>query len=146
MPRYFLFFHILLFAAAGAWADHPFDPKRYAYEVFSEDEIALSKYAGKLDEGAVITILEQSWAELDSAAARSAGLPPEEAKSAIRVAVRGEGGISEKFDSRLKQISENANPAPTLKARVKQAVRHPAFLSIVALFALALFWINRKKN
>lgn len=147
MRRSGLFFCFLFLFAAGARANHPFDPRRYAYELFSEDEIALSKYAGKMDEAVVISMLEQSWAELDTAAARAADLRPEEAKSAIREAVRGTGGISEKFDQRMKLMSTaSARETAPAQVSVKQAIRYPLLASIVILFALALFWINRKKQ
>lgn len=137
---------ILLAVACSAGADHPFDPRRYAFELFSEDEAALSRYAGTLPEEAVTAMLEQSWAELDSAAARAAGLPPEQAKEAIRNAVRGENGVSDQFENRLSQESEIAAPAGAAGDRVKKAARHPAFWLILVLFAALLFWINRRRG
>ena len=136
---------LLLAFASHAAADHPYDPRRYAFELFSEDEIALSKYAGRVDENTVSVILEHSWAELDSAAAKTAHLSPEESKRRIQEAVRGDGGISENFENRLKRESGLDNTSSSLKSRFTDAARHPLIWAVVALFLAVLFWINRKR-
>lgn len=137
---------VALSICSAASADHPFDPRRYAFELFSEDEAALSKYAGQLDEKVVLTMLEEAWAELDSAAARADGLPPSEAKEKIRAAIRGEGGIAETFDRRLSQAVRTTPGPPTAADRLKKAVRSPVFWIIPVMFGLALIWVNRRRG
>lgn len=144
--RLLLLLPLLLLPANPLLADHPYDPKRYAFEIFSEDEIALSKYAAKLDENEIAALLERSWADLDTAAAKTAGLSPEESRKMIQDAVRGENGVSANFEMELQELA-GVGPARQghLKDRLKQAASHPIVWAIGALFVLALFLLNRRR-
>ena len=136
----------LLFPETPALADHPFDPRRYAFEVFSEDERMLSNYSGVLDESEMAALLSKSWAELDSAADRATGLPPEQARIAIREEIRKTGGVSENFETELREKAEDHSSKPGPAERLKTAARHPLVWAILALFALLLFFLNRPRR
>lgn len=144
----FIYFAALVLSVAAtqtASADHPFDARRYAFEIFSEDEITLSRYAETLDEATITAILESSWAELDSAADRAAGQPPESARAMIRDDVRGPGGVASRFEQKLREEAAARAPSEGAAGLLKQAARHPAVWGIAIAFAAALVWINRRR-
>ncbi len=137
----------LLYSVSGmssAHADHPFDPRRYAYELFSEDEILLSEHAATLDESVVTDLLDQSWAELDTIAMRTAGKSAEESRRMIQAAVRGEGGVSDRFQRKLEESAGIAGSRGSMADRLKRAARHPAVWALPIAFVAALIWINRR--
>ena len=130
----------------AAFADHPFDPKRYAFELFSEDEIALSKYGAEAGEETVALMLERAWGELDKAAEQAADLPPEKAKAAIGEAVRGPGGVSDRFEKDLRQIASPRDERQSKISRLKHAARHPLIWVLVVFFLAGFYFLNRRKS
>ena len=135
-----------VFLAPSAFAGHPFDARRYAHEIFAEDEIALSKYAADIDEETVLRLLEKSWADLDRAADRAAGLPPDQARAALQAAVRGEGGISESYDRRLRDEAKTAAQPVTAAARIARAARHPMIWALAGGFLILMVWVNFRER
>lgn len=125
-------------------ADRSFDPGRYAFELFSEDEITLSEYAGDLPEEEVSALLEASWKKLDEAAGKTRGMDETSARAAIQNAVRGENGVADAF---RRDISRKAEAhSGNLSARAAEAARHPVVWAVVALFVVTLVVLNRRST
>lgn len=123
-----------------------FDPHRYAFELFSEDEIAMSRYAGEVDEKEVSALLEKSWAEIDRAADRVKDLPPDEARKKIHEEVRGTDGIADRFESSLREKAGYGGAAKSPLDRMKQAAKHPAAWAVAVAFVALLFFVNRRRT
>ena len=147
--REFFFLGFVVFfslTARFAFADQPFDPKRYAFELFPEDEMALSKYGAETGEETVALMLERAWGELDKAADRAGVLPPEKAKAAIREAVRGPGGVSDRFEKDLQQAASTRAGDQSKMSRLKRAARHPLIWLLAAFFLAGFYFLNRRKS
>ncbi len=127
-----------------AFSDHPFDAGRYAHEIFSEDETLLSRYAAEMPEKEVEAMLTKAWAELDRTAEKTQGMESEAAKAAIRQAVRGDGGVADRFRSDVAQKA--AEHSAVGLARWKREARRPLVFLLVAVFVVVLVWINRRRG
>lgn len=108
-----------LLIVAVLWTTAPqktFDPHVYAYELFSEDEAALSRAQNKLNEEEALRHLRAAWVELDRIADAAAGLPEADARRIIRAQVRGDTGVTAAF---AHAVSKSAAPTGIRLLRTK---------------------------
>lgn len=140
----FSFFSIGIFDRAGA--DHPFDARRYAFELFSEDEMSLSRFSDDVDDTTIERLLEESWADLDRAADKTKSMSPEAARQALRESVRGKNGISDNFSKKLEEAAAPETKSRRTFRKLKSAAGHPAVWGVSILFVAGLYFLNRKSK